>query len=68
MATLEEHLTLKLYVDQAISHILNESSLLRLNQDEKMKLNEQDSIFLILLQPYPKRLKNYLPKNLLIIN
>ena len=36
----DTHLTAKLYVDNAI----NESSLLRLDPDEKLKLNEQDSI------------------------
>ena len=40
--TLEEHLTPKIYVDNAIS----ESSLLRLHHDEKLKLDEQDSILL----------------------
>ena len=40
--TLEEHLTPKIYVDYAIS----ESSLLRLDPDEKLKLDEQDSIIL----------------------
>ena len=40
--TLEEHLTPKIYVDNAIS----ESSLLRLHRDEKLKLDEQDSILL----------------------
>ena len=44
-----EHLTPKLYVDNAI----HESSLLRLHRDEKLKLDEQDSILLdsILLPP-----------------
>ena len=37
-----EHLTPKLYVDNAI----HESSLLRLHRDEKLKLDEQDSILL----------------------
>ena len=40
--TLEEHLTPKIYVNNAIS----ESSLLRLHRDEKLKLDEQDSILL----------------------
>ena len=42
--TLEEHLTPKIYVDHAISNIVAESSLLRLDPDEK--LDEQDSILL----------------------
>ena len=44
-----EHLTPKLYVDNAI----HESSLLRLHRDEKLKLDEQDSILLdsILIPP-----------------
>ena len=40
--TLEEHLTPKIYVDNAVS----ESSLLRLDPDEKLKLDEQNSILL----------------------
>ena len=40
--SLDEHLTPKIYVDNAIS----ESSLLRLDPDEKLKLNEQNSILL----------------------
>ena len=43
--TLEEHLTLKIYVDQAISNIIDES-LLRIDSDEKIKLDEQNSIVL----------------------
>ena len=44
-----EHLTPRLYVDNAI----HESSLLRLHRDEKLKLDEQDSILLdsILIPP-----------------
>ena len=44
-----EHLTPKLYVDNAI----HESPLLRLHRDEKLKLDEQDSILLdsILIPP-----------------
>ena len=44
-----EHLTPKIYVDSAIS----ESSLLRLHRDEKLNLDEQDSILLdsILIPP-----------------
>ena len=44
-----EHLTPKIYVDNAIS----ESSLLRLHRDEKLNLDEQDSILLdsILIPP-----------------
>ena len=41
--TLEEHLTPKIYVDQALSNFVDES-LLRLDPDEKLKLDEQDSI------------------------
>ena len=42
--TLEGHLTPKIYVDQAISIIVDES-LLRLYPEEKLNLDEQDSIF-----------------------
>ena len=40
-----EHLTPKTYVDQAISYSVDEPSLLRLDPDQKLKLDEQDSIF-----------------------
>ena len=44
-----EHLTAKINVDNAISNSVDESSLLRLDPEEKLNLDEQDSIFLILL-------------------
>ena len=44
--TLEEHLTLKIYVKNAIFNGGNENSLLRLHPDEKLNLDEQDSILL----------------------
>ena len=44
--TLAEHLTLKIYVDQAISDGIDEPSLLRLDPDEKLRLDEQDSMVL----------------------
>ena len=37
--TLEEHLTPKIYVDNAISYIVDEASLLRLDPDEKLTQN-----------------------------
>ena len=46
MPTFEEHLTPKLYVDNALSNIVDESSLLILDPDEKLKLDERDSIVL----------------------
>ena len=51
--TLEEHLTPKIYVDQAISNIVDES-LLRLDPDEKLNLDEQDSIVLNSFLTIPK--------------
>ena len=51
--TLEEHLTPKIYVDQAISNIVDES-LLRLDPDAKFKLDEQDSIVLNSYLTLPK--------------
>ena len=44
--TLEEHLTPKIYVDNAISYSVDDASLLRLDPDEKLKLDEPDSILL----------------------
>ena len=51
--TLEEHLTPKIYVNQAISNIVDES-LLRLDPDKKLKLDEQDSIVLNSFLTLPK--------------
>ena len=39
-----EHLTAKICVDQAISYSVDGSSLLRLDPDEKLKLDQQDFI------------------------
>ena len=44
--SLEEHLTPKLYADQAFSNIVDDSSLLRLDPDEKSGIDEQNSILL----------------------
>ena len=44
MPAVGEHFTTKYYVDNAIFYSVNESSLLRLDPDEKLKPNEQDSI------------------------
>ena len=40
----QEHLTSKFYVDEAISHSMDEPSLLRSDPDEELELDEQDSI------------------------
>ena len=56
-ATLEEQLTPKYYVDQAISIDVDESSLLRLDPNEKLKLDEQDSIILNSNLTLPKTIK-----------
>ena len=49
-----EHLTAKHYVDEAISNSVDESSLLRLNSNEELKLDEQDSTFLQSFLTSPK--------------
>ena len=46
MPAIGEHLTAKCYFNNAISDSVDESSLKRLDLDEILKLNEQDSIFL----------------------
>ena len=46
MPAVGEHLTAKYYVDDAIYHRVHESSLLRLDPNEKLKLDEHDSIIL----------------------
>ena len=50
----EGQLTQKIYVDQAISNGVHESSLLGLDPDEKLKLDEQDSIVLNSTLTIPK--------------
>ena len=45
--TLEEQLTPKIYVDQAILDGVNEPSLLRVDPDEKLNLDEQNSLVLL---------------------
>ena len=44
--TIPEQLTAKIYVDYAILDEVNEHSLLRLHPDEKLNLDEQDSVLL----------------------
>ena len=46
MPAVGEQLTAKFYDDHALSESVDESSLLRLDPDEKLKLDEQDSIIL----------------------
>ena len=43
---LEKQLTLQIYVDQAVSDGVHNSSLLRLDPDAKLNLDEQDTIVL----------------------
>ena len=52
--TLKEQLTPKIYVDQTISDDVDNSSSLRLYPDEKLKLDEQDSIVLDSFLTLPK--------------
>ena len=46
MPTLEEQLTSKINVDQAISEGVDDSSMLRSDPIEKLKVDEQDTIVL----------------------
>ena len=46
MPAVGEHLSAKYYVDYAISNSVDESTLLRLDPDEKLDLDNQDSIIL----------------------
>ena len=52
--TLEEQLTPKVHVDQAISKGVGDLSLLRIDPDERLKLDEQDSIVLSSSLTLPK--------------
>ena len=65
--TLEDHSTPKIYVNQAISEGVNDSTFLRLDPDEK--LDEQNSIFLISSLKLPKTIiklakKSYVDRRL----
>ena len=60
--TLEEHLTPKIYVDHATSDFVDES-LLRLDPDEKIKLDEKDSIVLNSYLLLPKTIIEIPTKN-----
>ena len=49
-----EHLTANYVVDQAFSHSVDESSLIKLDIIEEIKLDEQVSIFLSSTLTFPK--------------
>ena len=53
---IDSHLTAKLYVDNAISDSVDESSLLRLDPDEKLDLDNRDSIILNSTLTSPKKI------------
>ena len=61
--TIEEHLTPKIYVDQAFSNSIDESSMLRLDPDEKIKLDEEDFIVPNSTLTLPKTIKKLPTKN-----
>ena len=63
MPAVREHLTTKDYVDQAIFHHVDESSWLRLDPDEKLKLNEQVSTVLNSTLTSPKTIIGIPTKN-----
>ena len=56
MPAVRENLTPKYYVDQAISYHVNESSFSRLDSDEKLKLDEKDSLCFKSTLTSPKRM------------
>ena len=51
---IDSQLTAKLYVDEAISNSVNESSILSIDPDEKPELDEQDFIFVNFTLTTPK--------------
>ena len=63
MLAVGEHLTAKYYVDNAIFYSVDESTLLRLDPDEKLKLVEQDSIILNSTITSLKTMKKLLTKS-----
>ena len=56
MPAVGEHLTAKYYVNRAVFHSVNESSLLGLDPDEKLKRDQQDSMNLNSTLTSPKRI------------
>ena len=70
--SLEEQLTSKIYVDQAIFDGVDKRSLLRLDSDDQIKLDEQDSIVPNSSLTLPKAMiksptKSYIDKKILTI-
>ena len=57
IATLEEHLTPKYYVDNSLFKGIEESSLLRLDLDEKVEIDEQEFLILNSTLTLPKTVK-----------
>ena len=56
LSDIPENLTAKTYVDETISHSVDESSLLSLNPDENLKLDGEDSVILTSTFTSPKSL------------
>ena len=63
MPAVREHLTPKYYVDQFISYKVDEISLLRLDPNEELNLDEQDSVILSSSLPSPKTIIEILTKS-----
>ena len=62
LPAVRSHSTPKLYVDGAISKSVDESSLLTLDTEEEMILDEQDSTFLNCFLTSPKTIKRITTK------
>ena len=54
LPAVREHLTPKIYVDETVSHSVNESSLSTVNHYETLRLNKQGSIVLCYILTSPK--------------
>ena len=59
MTAVRELLAAKYYVDKAIFYSVNESSLLRLDADEKLKPDGQDSLILNSTLTSPKTMREF---------
>ena len=59
---IDSHLTAKLYVDDAFSNTVDESSLLRLDPNEEVNIDEQNSIILNSTLASPKTIIEIPPK------
>ena len=67
LPAVREHLTPKIFADEALSLSTNDSSIISLDRDEKLKLDEQDSLILNSFLTSPKTIIKIPTKSSVII-